>query len=420
MPEWIELFPGVRLTAVQSSRFRTGCFRVSFLSPLRSETAARNALIPDLLLRGCRTCPDPTAVSRFLDDACGASVGGLVRKHGQIQTAGIYAAFLEDAVAQEPLLERLCGFVHDLLFEPLVKDGGFDPAGFAVECANLRSAMRAEKNDKALYAIRQLCRNMFRGEPYAVPASGEEEDLDRITPKNLYEQYQALLAHAPAEVFYMGSETPQRAAELLRGMLRPLAGRSCESMPQPGFRAPGPVRSLTETGDLTQARLAVGFRTPIPQTLDELAAAQVFTAVYGGSYRSRLFLRMREEASLCYAVSASLDRREGAMFVTAGIDAEQTEPALTEIRRQLALCAAGGIGSDELDQAKALLISGLRGVRESPGRMEEFYAGVSLGGPAGSIEDRAAAIGRVTAEQASAFAAAAREDFVYLLKGAET
>ena len=198
MPKLIELFPGVRLTAVQSSRFRTGCFRVSFLSPLRSETAAMNALIPDLLLRGCRTCPDPTAVSRFLDDACGASVGGLVRKHGQIQTAGIYAAFLEDAVAQEPLLERLCGFVHDLLFEPLVKDGGFDPAGFAVECANLRSAMRAEKNDKALYAIRQLCRNMFRGEPYAVPASGEEADLDRITPKTLFEQYQALLAHAPS------------------------------------------------------------------------------------------------------------------------------------------------------------------------------------------------------------------------------
>ena len=48
--------------------------------------------------------------------------------------------------------------------------------------------------------------------------------------------------------------------------------------------------------------------------------------------------------------------------------------------------------------------------------MEEFYAAAALGGPAGSIEDRAAAIERVTAEQAAAFAAAAREDYVYVLK----
>ena len=415
----ITLFPGVRLTAVSSSRFRTSCFRVSFLCPLRAETAAKNTLIPDILLRGCRAHPSLTAISRFLDASYGASVGSQIRKMGETQSVGLYASFLEDAVAGEPLLQRLCGFVGQLLFDPLISDGGFDPAAFAVERENLRSALRAEKNDKALYAARQLNRNMFRGESYAVPPSGEEADLDGITPQNLYEQYQSVLAHAPVEVFYHGSESPERAAERMRGMLRPLDGRVRLPVPEPVFHAPGPVRRRTEYGDLTQARIAVGFRAPIPQTVEALAAMQVFLVLYGGSYRSKLFVKMREEASLCYAVSASFDRLKGAMFVMAGVDADQVEPALAEIRRQLAACAAGEISAGELRQAKSMLLSNLCGVTERPSRMEEFCAGLTVGGVSASMEARIEAIRAVTAERAAAAAAAVREDFVYVLREEE-
>ena len=52
MEKRMELLPGVTLTAVQTEKFKTGCFSINFFRPLRREEAAMNALIPSVLLRG--------------------------------------------------------------------------------------------------------------------------------------------------------------------------------------------------------------------------------------------------------------------------------------------------------------------------------------------------------------------------------
>lgn len=47
-----QILPGVYLTAVQSDKFKTGCFSLNLLRPMKKEEAAANALIPSVLLRG--------------------------------------------------------------------------------------------------------------------------------------------------------------------------------------------------------------------------------------------------------------------------------------------------------------------------------------------------------------------------------
>ena len=79
----LELLPDVYLTAVQTSRFKTACFSLSFLRPLRQEEAGMNALLPSVLLRGSESAPSIRAIADRLDALCGASVGSLVRKKGR-------------------------------------------------------------------------------------------------------------------------------------------------------------------------------------------------------------------------------------------------------------------------------------------------------------------------------------------------
>ena len=55
----LELLPDVYLTAVQTSRFKTACFSLSFLRPLRAGEAAMNALLPSVLLRGSEKTASP-------------------------------------------------------------------------------------------------------------------------------------------------------------------------------------------------------------------------------------------------------------------------------------------------------------------------------------------------------------------------
>ena len=110
-----EILPGVYLTAVQSDKFKTGCFSLNLLRPMKKEEAAANALIPSVLLRGSETCPDIASISAKLDELYGASVGTLVRKKGEVQLVGFYCDYVQDEYVDEPVFAPVMAFLAELL-----------------------------------------------------------------------------------------------------------------------------------------------------------------------------------------------------------------------------------------------------------------------------------------------------------------
>ena len=147
----LELLPDVYLTAVQTSRFKTACFSLSFLRPLRQEEAGMNALLPSVLLRGSESAPSIRAIADRLDALCGASVGSLVRKKGEIQLTGLFADGLEDRYAGEPVFSRLLELTAELLLRP---------ERLATSCAALWSA--ASKPPRCASALQKQARSCCR------------------------------------------------------------------------------------------------------------------------------------------------------------------------------------------------------------------------------------------------------------------
>ena len=99
MIKTIELSPGITLRCFPDNRFKQGCLTVQFLRPMCREEAALNALLPAVLLRGCKSAPDLRRITLKLDDIYGASVGALVRRVGDIQTTGLSCGFMDDRFA---------------------------------------------------------------------------------------------------------------------------------------------------------------------------------------------------------------------------------------------------------------------------------------------------------------------------------
>ena len=218
----MELLPGVTLTAVQTEKFKTGCFSINFFRPLRREEAAMNALIPSVLLRGSEGCPDLRAIAARLDELYGASAGTLIRKKGEVQMTGFYADFIEDALAGEPVFAPMMNFLGELLLRPRLENGAFLAEYVESEKRNLANAIASRVNDKRTYATGQLVKTMCAGEAYAVPRLGELEDVEPITPEGLYAQYRKVLAESRVELFYMGRKSAEDVAEQLRRVLREL------------------------------------------------------------------------------------------------------------------------------------------------------------------------------------------------------
>ena len=413
-----EILPGVYLTAVQSDKFKTGCFSLNLLRPMKKEEAAANALIPSVLLRGSERCPDIASISAKLDELYGASVGTLVRKKGEVQLVGFYCDYVQDEYVDEPVFAPVMAFLAELLLNPRLENGAFPEAVVDSEKLNLENAMLSRINDKRTYAASQLIRTMCAGQPYGIPRIGDPDDLTVITAKSLYAHYRDLLATSRVELFYMGSLSPEAVTKVLQAALAELPRAEVfvpvGTTPAPQAR---PVQEKTERLDVTQGKLSLGFFTDITSKDPRYPALVLAATVFGGGATSKLFTNVREKMSLCYYASASFEKFKGVLSVSSGVEFSKLETAKTEILRQLEACKAGDITDDELESARGYLVSDLKIAMDSPGRLDDYYMGQILLEQDGTMEDLASAIARVTKQEAADAIQALRLDTIYALEG---
>ena len=169
--------------------------------------------------------------------------------------------------------------------------------------------------------------------------------------------------------------------------------------------------------NISQARLAMGFLTPVTHTHPLFAAMQVANVVYGGGMTSKLFMNVRERLSLCYSVSSSYFGAKGICTVSAGIETGKYDVAREEILRQLELCRQGEITAGELESARQAILSSLKGITDSPGSIENFCSVSALSGLPYELEGYAEAIRGVTVRQVAEAAKTIRPHTTFFLKG---
>lgn len=421
LTERLELLPGIRLNLIQSERFKTGCFSFNLLRPLSPADAAPNALLPSILLRGCRSCPDIQSISQRLDELYGASMGTLIRKKGEIQSVGLYTDFLEDRYAEgQPVFAQTMDFLREILFDPCVEADGFIADYVDGEALNLSNTIDSRINDKRTWAVSRMLTHMCKGEAYAVPRLGQKDTLSHVNGQNLLARWQNLLATSPIELFYLGQQSRDSVLEAINQLVRDIPRENLLQIPQiKTVHSERPVQYVQEAMDVTQGKLALGLRTDITVKDARYPALMLLNTVYGGGMTSKLFLQIREEQSLCYYANSSVDKFKGIMIVEAGIEFADYQVALDGILQQLELCKQGQITKEELESARAYLISALKTGKDSPGRLDDFTISQSVAGISGTMEDLAVQLQTVSMAQVIGAANTLRLDTVYFLKGVE-
>ena len=417
----LELLPGVWLNLVQTDRFKTGCFSINLLRPLEMVSAAPNALLPSVLLRGCESCPDMQTISQKLDTMYGAGVGTLIRKKGEVQSVGLYADFLEDRYAdQEPLFTQMMEFLRELLFAPVLANGGFVEEYLDGERRNLANTIDARINEKRTYAVNRLLKNMCRGEAYAVPRIGEKDTLTSLTGGSFYRHWNDLLASSRMELFYLGQQPKDAVVAAMNRLLAGLPRNEVLSPVDTQVVLPQrPVQYVEEAMDVTQGKLTMGLRTDITVNDPRYPAMMLLNTVFGAGMTSKLFLQIREEQSLCYYANSSMDKFKGVMVVGSGIEFANYQVARDGILNQLELCKQGQISSWELESARSYILSSLRMGNDSPGRLDDYAIGQAIAGRTDTMDDLAEQVRNVTLDQVVEAANSLTLDTVYFLKGVE-
>lgn len=413
-----ELMPQVYLTCLPSEKFKTDFLSAQFITPLRPETAGLGALLPAVLDRGTRRCPDMQQLTAAEDMLYGASISHGVRKRGESQLWGFTATAIDGAYAPggERLLEPLTELVGERLCDPCTENGLLRESYTASEKTNLIDLIRSTVNDKRTFAGKRLLEEMCRGEAYGVSHLGEEESVASITPSILTSYYRRQLAGSRLELCYCGRAEQARLEDAFRRALEGLRREEAAPIaPVPWHRPPAEPRVVRERMDVSQGKLCLGYSVGS----GDQDAVLVMNMLFGGTSNSKLFLNVREKLSLCYYASSAYHRSKNLITVSSGIEFADYRQALDEIARQLEAIRRGEWEEWEFTAAMSSLKNAYQSIFDSASQLEDFYMGQIAAGQDRGPEEMLRDILTVTPERVIEAAGTVRLDTVYFLTGKE-
>ncbi len=305
----------------------------------REAEAGISHFIEHMLFKGTSQRPTAKIIAETIE-----GVGGVSNAYTS-QEATVYYA----KVAASQVSTALDVLV-DLVRGPLFNSTEFEKERYVIgeELAMIYDAPDGWVNvllDQVLWASHPLGRNVV----------GTPQSLASLSRDALVAYFKA--GYHPQNVLLAigGAFEPAKIMTELTSLLE-----DWEPMAVPAFEAAPPLQTEPrwyvedrpiEQGHLCLALPALSRRHP------ERYALSVLNAILGEGMSSRLFLNIREERGLAYAVDSGLNLLQdtGSLVIYAGVDPERAEEALQAILDELDRLAAEPVPDKELHKVKEYL-----------------------------------------------------------------
>lgn len=415
-----EIKPGIQLHVIQTNKFKTNLLAVFISTPLTRQNVTKNALIPAVLRRGCKSLPTQEDISKQLENNYGASFDCGVEKTGDNQTLKFYLECLNDQFLPQPenLLQNSIKMLLDIILNPVEENGKFKQEYLESEKENLKQIIEGKKDNKAQYAINRCVEEMFQDKPYGLYKYGYIEDLEKIDQKNLYEYYQNLINTCKIDIFVSGDIQEDMVSFLEQEEnIKKLAPRKPEFIinnEKTEQKEQKQVKTIEESMNVNQGKLVLGLDI-LDSSPNNRYIALVYNAILGGTPTSKLFQNVREKASLAYTASSRYIKQKQALFINCGIEIQNYEKALAIIQQQLEDMKNGNFTQEEFENAKTNIKSTIAFIPDEQDTQITYYFGQELSGYECSYEEYNKKIEEVTKEQVTDIAKKIQINTIYFL-----
>ncbi|MBR3614488.1 MAG: insulinase family protein [Clostridia bacterium] len=418
-----DLKQGIKAHFIKTDLYKTDLSCLIITTPLKRETVTLNALIPFMLRRGTKKLPNQGLINKELENMYGATFNCGIDKMGDNVILKFYIESIssEYALNSENILEMNLNNLLDIVFDPIQNDELLNEQFLTLEKENLKRVINRKIDDKDSYALDRCISAMYGDEKFGLYKYGYEEDVDKITIKDISGYYNWLIQNSKIDIFISGNIKTDEVEEFLKKnnnikKLRPrienyiLNNEFTESK-----QIVENINEISEKMDVSQGKLVMGL--DILSDMENLqVVALVYNAILGDGANSMMFQNVREKASLAYSARSTFVKQKLNIFIRCGIQIENYEKAIKIIKEQLENIKKGEFSDEDIQNAKTYLISSLKNVAEEQDTEVIYYIGQEISKTNMSLEEYIKKIETVTKEQVVELANSIQLNTIYFLK----
>lgn len=414
-----EIKQGINIHNITTNKFKTNLYAIFLTTPLNRENVTKNALISAVLRRGSQELQSQDKISKKLEEMYGAVFDCGIEKTGDNHVLKFYLeAISEEFLPEKEELAKKClEILTGIIFNPLIENNGFKEEYIESEKNNLKQIINSKIDNKRTYSIERCIEEMFKNKPYGLYRYGYIEDLEKITPENLYEYYEKLISECKIDIFVSGTIDKEKAIKLVEenSTIQNLNVRKPVFAENKEDELDGKEKIVEEHMQVSQGNLVIGMNVNSKEQEDKYVAS-VYNAILGGGANSKLFQNVREKESLAYTAVSTYRRQKNAIFIRCGIEIGNFQKALETIKKQLEDIKNGDFTDEDINNSKKLIVESIRGISSEQDTEITYYYGQELSGEFTTLEEYMSKIEKVSKEEVEKLAKKINIDTIYFLR----
>lgn len=414
-PKKVEIGNNINLYTIKTNKFKTISINIFFHRPL-DENATKNALLPLVLKRGCERFKTSQEITRELENLYGAIFDCGIGKKGERHILRFHIECINNRELDRELriTEESLKILCDIILNPVKENRVFKKEYIDQEKENLRKIIDSKINNKAQFAMTRCIENMCSGEAYSIYEYGDIEELEKIESLELFEYYNRVIKSSPVDIFVVG-DVDDRFEEMVKKHFVPQREQIEQVSETKIDKQIDELKTVEDKMDVSQGKLCIGYRTNTRYDTEDYYPLVVYSNVLGGGLTSKLFVNVREKASLAYTIASRIDKFKGLMFINGGIDTEKYEKAKEIIFEQVEDMRKGNITDDELNGAIKGISTSIRSLADTHLYIVDFFLSQLISGSTHDFEQLIQRIEQVKKEEVSKIAEKIELDTIYFL-----
>lgn len=324
---------------INSNRFKTMCIELIFTKEYNENDIAYSSLLTGNMVYSTKKYNTKNKIAIAGEELYGARVSSSYNISGKCQSLSFSLGFLNPKYTEPKYLKESIDFLYDVIFNPNVKNGEFNNDFFDIIKKENIVKVNSIKDNPNSFAGVEYSKIMYKGTPSSRGSIPTLEEIEKVTPKNLYEFYKSLFnGDYKINVIIAGEvEDEKNIIQLVESKLKHIKGSKTKLEFKIDHKYKDTLIEKIDTLEYNQSKLYMGYRLNNLSTHEMMHVLRVYNTILGTMNDSLLFNIVREENSLCYSIGSYYSKYNPSLTIYAGINKTNYQKTVELIKKCMEL-----------------------------------------------------------------------------------
>ena len=337
---------------IKTDKFKTCQMEIIFRKPINKATLPMDALLVDVLTETSQKYPTRKEVIERFEELYRTSCWGVVNRIGNVLLTNFITNFISPVyINEDDYLENVLSLPFEMILNPNALNDEFEEKNFKI--CQKRNIVDAKSilDDSFRLSIQKSLELV--DSPTSYNLIGTPEDIAKITPSSLYQQYKKLLKENTCDIFLIGNIDMDEAVKIIKKYFkkRVINKEKLESMVNNEIRKKELVKS--DKSKFIQTNLNILYNITNLTDYEKDVVFNLYNFILGsGGMISKLYQEIREKKSYCYEITSMYLKNDQLLLIHIALDNKNSKNAIKLTKKIIKDMMQGKFTIDDIETAK--------------------------------------------------------------------